>query len=251
MIRQVSFTAGGSRRKRARKQSNPRRASLAVVRAPRNLRYDGLCKMARTTTANLTVQGTSGFQLGAAAFATIMLTFSPQKIKFWGDSSHTSEAILPQYAELAAVWDRIKIVKVELDISSNLTDSAAIAHGTQPAIGEAPAYNAPRIIIANDYTGPVDGNQLSTSDVQQMTDAKTYVLSSDQPSVKWTVYPRYQRLIQFTDIDSAFEPARGFIESASDVPHLGTKLGIQNIGFCSSCRIQINAKYFLELKNVK
>lgn len=255
MMRQVTSSSYGSR-KRARKQSTPRRATVkterySVMPISRSLRYNGNCKIVRTATMHLTIQKTSGFQLGATAYRSIFISYSPTNLRFHGSETDFTDVVVPQYAELAAVWDRVKIDKVELQLSANVTDAEVIAHGTDPPSGEAPSYNAPRIILCNDYNGPMTGSTSSITELQQGSDTACYVLNSNLPPVKWTVKPKFQRLVQYTTTQTATEPATGFIDSSVDIPHLGTRLGLLNVPFVSSCRLGVVAKFYFSCKNLK
>lgn len=193
------------------------------------------------------ITGIGGFTIAGQNYSDATFTFSPQYLRLRGDSTHELTALIPQAAELAAVWERVRIDKVELTITSNLTDSAV------PATGTTPVTNAsPRIVLANDWSGPNSGgSQGNLSNVLQETDAQLYHIGGDLKPVQWTIYkPKYNRLVQFTDTESAYEPSVGFVESVSDIQHNGVRIGLADIASIYGCRMLVFAKFYFTFKNV-
>lgn len=232
--------SSGKRRSVARSRSVP-----ATSLVSRSLKYTGYCKMARSCTMQMTIQKSAGFLLGGTNWAEGMLTFSPQGLTFRGDSTHSTTTPLPQYAELAAVWERVRIDKVELTILSNAQD--------QTIADTEPSGNSLRLIIANDRNGEAVGAVSTTSYVNQCTDAQYYSAGGDHKPIKWTIIkPNYRRLVQYDPSGlPSYEPTNGFIDSSFDVQHHGVRIGIPSIGTVSPCRVQIFAKFFFSLSGIQ
>lgn len=238
--RSRSRSASTKRRSIARSRSVP---ALSMV--PRGITYSGSCTLSRSCTMTIPVLKAAGFSIGAGNFAEVCLTYSPQGLKMTGDSTHFTSVSLPQYAELAAVWERVRIDKVELTILGN---SASAATGA-----DEPATTASRLIIANDWNGDAVGSAVSNAFTTQCTGAQFYNAGGDQKPIKWTIRkPKYRRLIQYTgNNDVSYEPTNGFIDTSFDVPHMGTRLAIPSVGTVGPCRIHIFAKFFLSLQGIQ
>lgn len=235
--------SGSRSRSRSVKRGRAQRATSMIVRQPR---YAGSCQLTRSCVMSVPIVATHGFQIQSVDWTEAFLSFSPQYLKLHGDDTHFIQAAVPFYAELANVWERVRIDKVELSITSNLIDEAATV-----ASGQAPSTNAPRLILANDYMGPKVGASTNTSLVNQQTGAKFYHAGGDHPIIKWTcTKPKYSRLVQYSDIESASEPATGFVASDTDIPHCGVRIGIANAEFVHGCRLSIFAKFFFSFQNI-
>lgn len=255
MITDTQTTSGYGARSRSRSRSTPAkrrsvargRSQSAVSMVPRSLRYNGSCQLARSCIMPIPVTATSGFTIAGQAFNEAVFTYSPQYLRLVGDSTHSITALLPQYAELGAVWERVRIDRVELTIVANAIDEAFTVASGQPII-----HNTPRIVIANDWCGPDNGGTSGTlGQVLQETNAKMFHIGGDHPPAKWSITkPKYNRLIQYTDTESDFEPANGFVNSRADIPHSGTRIGIPDIAAVGGCRILVFAKFFFTFKSV-
>lgn len=228
-----------------RKQARPvkrSRVQSASSMVPRSLRYSGECKFTRTCPFALQITALQGFSVLASNYREILLTYSPTAVTVWGSNVNYVPTGVTNASEISALWERVKIEKVELTIMSDVTDHVGIGTG--------PAHSAPQLLIANDVNGPTTGSTTTIDKVLQDSNCKSYQLSGNKSSVKWTVRPKYQRLIQYTSINSSFEPATGFVQSDTDIPHYGTRIGINNIGSVASSRISIVAKIFYHCKNI-
>lgn len=251
MITQESQGYGARSRSRSRTRSRSVKRtrsvrSMGTMTIPPSVRYAGACQLTRSCVMSVPIVATHGFQIQSVDWTEAFISFSPQYLKLHGDDTHFIQAAVPFYAELAGVWERVRIDKVELSITSNLIDEAATV-----ASGQAPSSNAPRLILANDYMGPKVGASVNTSLVNQQTGAKFYHAGGDHPIIKWTCNkPKYNRLVQYSDIESASEPATGFIASDTDIPHCGVRIGIANAEFVHGCRLSIFAKFFFSFKNI-
>lgn len=214
---------------------------------PRGIRYNGSCQLARSVILPLSIGKGTGFTIAGQAFSEATFVYSAQYLKLKGDGTHEVSALIPQAAELAAVWERVKIDKVELSIISNIIDENLTTSTNTPAVA-----NAPKIVLANDYVGPNAGGSTGTlSNVLQETGATFYSAAGDQPVIRWTCSrPKYERLVAYTDAESDYEPALGFVKSDADIPHNGTRIGLANVPTVAGCQMTVFAKFFFSFRNV-
>lgn len=192
------------------------------------------------------VSAALGFAIGASTYQEMLLTFSPTAMTFWGSNVNYWPATMVNAAEIAALWERVKIDKVELSFSTDVT-----AHALVNATAAAPTYSPLTVLIVNDVNGPTTGGGNTIDQILQNTTAKEYKLGADMPIAKWTVRPKYQRLIQYTSINSANEPATGFVESGVDIPHYGVRVGILDASRVGGCHLIVTAKMYFHCKNLK
>lgn len=245
MYSQASLTTRGSRsRSRSRSTSVARstrfRKANPVFRA---LSYDGTCNFTRTATCHFATNSGNGIGIGASNYAEAIFTFSPTGVTLWGSNVNYTVFPLPQAAEIAGLWDRVRIDKVEMFFSSNT--------GEVPANAAASATHCPMICLGNDVNGPTSGGATSLDQVLQLSTCKSYNMEGSR-IIKWTINkPKYQRLVQFTSINSANEPAWGFVESNTDIPHYGVRIGVLDAANTQTSRIVCTAKFFFTAKNVK
>lgn len=246
MQRQITQDRSRSRsRSRSRRSIARSRSVPATSLVSRSLRYDGSTRIVRTCEMHLGVtraggpQG-GGFGLGASTYRGLVLTFSPTGMTAWGSNVNYTTSAIPNATEIASLWERVKIEKIELSLSTNVADPA----GSGDAVADSGAIN---LLLANDCNGPTTGTTLDM--IQQMSTCKRVQVGGDYPLVKWTVKPKYQRLIQWTSIASSYEPAIGYVQSDTDIPHYGVRVGIVSPTF-SGCSFQITAKFYLSCKNL-
>lgn len=238
-------SAGRSSRSRSRSASTRQvRRRNAIVAFPRsNLKYDGEARICRTAIASLPIGDKIGFNIGASNYAEVVLTYSPTGFTVWGSSVNYITFGLPNAAEISGLWDRVKLDKVELTINGDSMD-----HMVGGLVQD---HTTPELLIGNDVNGPALGSTTAVDMVLQESSCKKYKLNSNLPEIKWTVRPKYQRLIQYTSINSSYEPATGFVQSDTDIPHYGTRIGIANTGYNGRARVSISAKFFFHCKNLK
>lgn len=233
--RSRSRSVAGKRRSIARSRSVP-----AISMVPRSLTYDGTCSFARSVAINIGITSGAGFTLGASTYGEMIATYSPLGITFWGSNVNYSAVQLPQVSEISAMWERIRIDKVILELSTVGTDTTGSSAG---------GYSG-RLMIANDYNGPTGGsggNELT----MQCTGCKTINTAGDQPVHYHKCVPKYQRLVQYTALNSSTEPASGFVDSSTDIPHYGTRIALPQAGVAQAGRLLIVAKFYFTAKNIK
>lgn len=213
----------------------------------RSLGYNGTCSLARSVILSIPITKAAGFTISGQTFSEASFTYSPQYLRLRGDSTHELQALIPQAAELAAVWERVKIDRVELSIISNVIDEAITTSMNTPA-----TQNAPKIVLANDFVGPNTGGSTGTlTNVLQETGATFYDAAGDQPVIRWTCRaPKYERLIAYTEAESDYEPANGFIRTDADIAHHGTRIGLANFAALAGCQMTVFAKFYFTFKNV-
>jgi len=222
--------------KRARSST---RSRVPARRIPRMLKYNGENKITRTINAQLAYTQ-SGFGLSASFFLGVNIVFDPTSVTFYGNSTTFQSFPLVNAAEIAALYDTMRIDKVEIEWSGN---SQASTTATVQA-------SALKYLVCNDSN---DGIAVATlAEVQQQPN-KAF-LDIDGRSHKWTCYPQYQRVVYQTALVSNYEPTRGFVNSNSTIPHYGTKMYITNsssLSGSSAGNVDFTIKYFMTLRNVK
>lgn len=203
------------------------------------LRTNGEYKLTRA--GYLTVPyGSSGFQVGGAPFQGVGLVFYPGGIALVTTLlGPLINALIPNYAELAAVWDRIKIEKVVLEMNTDRTDPAAGVVGTG---------STPIIYYASDKTD-IYANTLDIT--QQQQNVKSFQSTSNLYNTITTVYPYYQRVIYYTAALSSYEPARGYVVSNTEIPHYGLRLAMPTGGVVGGGNMSIRFTYHYCCKDVK
>lgn len=232
---------------RGRSRSRSRSASVKRIRrysVPRGIsRYLGNCKLTRTCNYIVSANAAAGFSIGATTYSEAILTVSPLGFTMWGSNVNYTPISFPNNTEFSALWEKVKIEKVEWTITSNTTDNAAT--------GTLPSNSSIKIYLGNDFDGPTSGATSGTDLVMQCTDCKMYSIGGDLPPVVWTLKPKFKRLVQYTSLTSSSESATGYVASDTDIPHYGTRIGILNNGNIGAARVYISAKVFMSFKNVK
>lgn len=225
-----------------RSRPNPKRGKSRQATVSRGLRMyldtrgtpKGAYEVNRTVSGYLdTIAST--FSIGAGNTEAMCFTVSPQNIyAIAGTGLNSYAQTVPNASELAALFDKVKIHKVEWTFSC--LNPGTLNSGTG---------NLPQILFASDDNDAT----CSTAQVQQM-DTRVW-----QPGYgrdfKITTYPKYQRLIYYTSLVSSYEPATGYVVSQTDIQHYGLKLAIaQNVGAISG-RINWSAKIFFKFREIK
>lgn len=228
-----------SRSRSSSKKYVRRAVSQSTSVIPRSIKiHDGTCSFTRSVATSVGISAGNGFTLGASNYGEMIATYSPLGLTLWGSNVNYTAVQLPQVSEIAALWERIRIDKVVLEITSCGTDT----NGGSTYSG--------RIMLGNDYNGPTagsGGNELTL----QTTGCKTYNTSGDQAVIYWKCVPKFQRLVQYTALSSSTEPATGFVESSADIPHYGTRIALPQQGIVNGGKLLIVAKFYLTAKNIK
>jgi len=228
------------RRGYKRARASTRRSRMAVQRVPRTIRYNGENKITRVTSGSIGYSN-GGWIVGAGTSEALNFVFDPTGVTAYIAALTSQNFALPNAAELAALYDHVRIDKVEITWAGN--------HQAQTAANASAAY-PPRFLVCND-----DNDGIGTATVVQIQQAPNKAFfQADGTQMKWTCYPKYQRIVYLTSLVSNYEASRGFVNTDSAIPHYGVKLGITNIGTMSATTsgfVDFNFKFFLTLKNVK
>jgi len=231
----IPYTRGVKRTRTGR--SRPR---MAVARVPRAIRYNGENKITRVCASHIRFTNL-GWGVGAGTSEALNIVYDSTGVTFYVAALSSFFVPLPNAAELAALYDLVRIDKVEITMGWSQQSSAS-------------QYNsgniAPRLIICNDDN---DGAGTATlAQIQQQPNKSFY--TTDGTMAKWTCVPKYQRIIYYTAATSSYEPTRGFVNTDTAIPHYGTRVGLANLssfGAANSGNIDFSFKFFLTLKNVK
>lgn len=234
---------GSRSRSRSASQSRARSQSIAarrplLARVPRGVRLNGEYKMTRVCHVQLSC-GINGINVGGVSRQGIGLIFNPASVTFVGTAAGPiQQAIIPNYAELSALWERVKIEKVVMQVSQMRTDPVTNTPGN---------VSTPVIYSAFDNTGVFDNTLAIT---QQQSGCRSWHATSNGPDFIQTVVPEYQRIIYYTALLSSYEPAKGFVVSDTEIPHYGIRMAIDN-NFIGEGVLNFRFTYYYCLKDVK
>jgi len=222
-----------TRRRPAKRTRSSMRTAAVSRRVPRSIRYNGETAFTRTANTSI-ICGPNGFAIGASNFPALSFQFDPAGFVYYGSAVASAAVALPNAAEIAAFWDLVAIDKVEMTFTSTFDPSTVTT-----------ANLVPRLIIATDYNTGGAGTSLDA--IYEHSDAKPL----DGTITKWTVRPKYQRIVYYTALTSSYEPSRGFVNADTAIPHYGVLLGIRDFPSLTSGRLNVNCKFFFRAKNNK
>lgn len=159
------------------------------------------------------VAGQFGNDLGTVLTDAFALTFSPQNVRVYQTSAVTKTVPIPNAAELSALFDQIKIDKVDLQFGLGIGPAGATQVAFQPM----------QMLIANDD----NDTSATVAELQQLSGVKMwYGNSGDNSNMRWSVKPSFQRNIFYTAVLNGYEPAKGYVRSDYDIEHYATKMAI-------------------------
>lgn len=225
--------------RRTRRVSRGRFRTPARVPRVIGLRYNGEYKLNRTLSFGLTVGGAGvGWAVGGANYQSVSIVFDPTGLNIFGSAVNFINVPMTNAAEISSLWERIRIDKVELTFAPRYEKADGIASG----------FNAnPQLLLCNDVNSGSAGTTLA--EILQRPDAKHFTTNE---SFKWTCYPKHQRLVYYTPLTSSYEPATGFVNSDTAIPHYSVHMSILDLGSASAnMAMHVTAKYFMTLRNVK
>jgi len=191
----------------------------------------GSYEFTRTITGRIAVTNV-GITIGSANYAAGTWTVSPQALKLTsGVAGNVNTYNIVNAAEFSALFDKIKVDKVEFTFTSNFAGSASL--------------------IANQFLFAEDDNDTTTSpdQIRQM-DCKVWQPGYNATSFKHTIRPKYQRLVYYTALASSYEPTQGYVVSDTDIPHYGLKMGVDTLTDTSQL-INFTAKIYFKCKELK
>lgn len=243
----VSMGNNQLKRKSTRKPpflARNKRAGVAAPRVPPSLRRylslrgtpDGTYEINRHVAFSFDVLGT-GIPIGAGNYEAATFTISPGAINLVsGIAGNTSTFNIPNSAELAALWDKVKIDKV-------LFTFTCVTQGPVPGNY---ATGQPLLYFAEDD----NDTNASLAQIQQM-ECSVWQPTANTSTYKIQIKPKYQRLVFYTAVVSSYEPTRGYVVSGTEIPHYGLKVGAYLNGGAAGMRINVDAQVFYKLKELK
>lgn len=235
----IPFESGSNKRPVKKARRTRRVLSMPLrVRNYINTRGtpDGVYEIVRSVSGKFDIAAT-GITIGLANYEAGTFTFSPTNLRLVsGVSGNTASWSVPNSAELAGLWDKVMIDKVEMEFFCPWPNQNAAGNG---------AY-LPLMLFASDD----NDTAASLTSVQQM-DCEAWQPGSNVSKFKITVRPRYQGLVYYTSLLSSYEPKRGYVVSDTDIPHYGLKMAVNAISGLQAVNIQFNCKYYFKYKELK
>jgi len=225
---------------RAWKRKRTSRSSAAVTKFHPSIRYNGEYKFTRMANGSLTLPTAGvGFSISASNYQAFFMYFSPLTFTCCGSSVNQYQVSVPNASEIQALWDRIRIDKVDVSFSIK----------NQNVSGNDSTGNARlRLWVAPDYNDGITGVTDQTV-IQQNQGCKYLVLDGFNEKTV-TVYPKYQRIVYYTAVSSSYEPARGFVSTGTDIPHYGLKVGC-DLASLGTDIMFMNVKFYFTVRNVR
>jgi len=199
-------------------------------------KVNGNTVITRCLTVSINNTSTSQWTLGAFNADGFTILFSGQNVTITTSTTNSVAYPIPNAAELTALYDQLKIKKVEVMFSCDHDNAVTNI------------YSSPKMIVANDYN---DGATCNATIVNQLAGAKHFTAQGPVP-FKWTCVPKYQQLVYYTAATSSFAPRTGFVNSDTDIPHYGIKVASALAGSNALAgTLYMMFKIFYELKDVK
>lgn len=179
----------------------------------------------------------TGIPIGAGNYEAATFMFTPSTINLVsGIAGNTSTWNIPNAAEFAALWDKVKIDRVVMKFMTSVQG---------PTGASASAVQSPLYFAEDD-----NDTAASLAQVQQME------CSVWQPGMNTSVFtiqlkPKYQRLVYYTALTSSYEPTRGYVVSGTDIPHYGLKVAVPLNAVATQMRINCDVTVYYKLKQLK
>jgi len=220
--------------KKARRASRVLPVPLGLQRyINRRGTMEGTYEFSRIVTGRLDISN-SGVSIGAARYSAATFIVTSQALQLVsGVPGNTTTWNIPNAAEFAALFDKIKIDKVEMTFMNAQGSSTGSANNINPLIFAA------------------DDNDTNTSvDAIKQMDAQEWQPGYNNNRFKTTWRPKYQRIVYYTALASSYEPTQGYVNSDTAIPHYGLKMGVElnnDIAF----GVNFVAKIHFKCKEVK
>lgn len=208
--------------------------NLKLVRAPRNT-FNGQCSFTRSCSTLLNITAAQGWSFGAGNSSAIAIVFDPTSVNLFGSVANFATVNVPNAAEIAALWDDVFLYKVEITLENN-TDAQNVSTLD---------VNMPRIAICNDYNDGQTGTTLDA--ILQHSDCQFKTTRT----IKWTCYPKHQRLIYYSAVSSSYEGSRGYVNTGTAIPHYGVHLAMTDVSQATAARSNFFFKLFYKCRNTK
>lgn len=195
---------------------------------------DGVYEFTRVVNGRLDITN-AGISVGAARYVAATFVFTPQNIQLVsGVAGNTNTYNIPNAAEFAALFDKMKIDKVEM-VFHNAQSAGSGLSGAQPNY----------LVFATD-----DNDTAASVDSIKQMDCKVWQPGFNATSQKIICKPKYQRLVYYTSLLSSYEPTSGYVVSDTAIPHYGIKVGVDIINDIAYF-VNWTAKIHFKCKEVK
>jgi len=201
-------------------------------------RTNGVYNFTRKVSFSVTY-GNNGITIGPSTQAGMGIVFTPVSVLV-GNTVGNATYNIPNAAEYAAMWDRVMIDKVVMEVyGRNQDPTTGIANSSCPVCYYCSDYND----VAN----------TDLTIIQQMGDCKTWYPNPQGAlgPLVYTCYPRYQRQVTFTGLANSIEPARGYVISDTAIPHYGIRFAIETNNYNGNGILSFVMTYHFKVKNVK
>lgn len=220
--------------KKARRASRVLRMPLGLQRyINKRGTMDGTYEFTRTVTGRLDFTN-AGVSIGAARYSAATWVINPQSLQLVsGVPGNTNTYNIPNAAEFAALFDKIKIDKVEMTFMNAQGSTTGTANGINP------------ILFCED-----DNDTNTSTDAIKQMDCEVWQPGYNNNVYKKTWSPKYQRIVYYTALTSSYEPSRGYVVSDTAIPHYGLKMGVE-LNNDISFGLNFSAKIHFKLKEVK
>lgn len=220
-----------------RNKKRPRTTAKTYPK-PRMLKYNGEFKMTRTVIGSMLTSST-GFQINAGSGAAINIVFDPQNVTIYRGPADFVVFAIPNASEYISLFDLIRIDKVEFTWSTTLQAGNSTTAAAIP----------PRFLVCNDVNDA--GATTPTVIMVQQQNPKSFY-SADGREHKWSVRPKFQRVVYQTAAVSNYEASTGFVNSNSFIPHYGIRMAMSNTNLQPTpSGMDMSFKMYFTLKNVK
>lgn len=216
------------------------------MRVPRGVRNyiskrgtpEGSYEFVRTVTGKLEINN-AGIGIGASRYHAGTWVVTPQNLQLIsGVAGNSNTYNIPNAAEFAALFDKIKIDKVEFTFSS--------ANNTSTGGGGALTSTLPNLMLfAED-----DNDSVTSPDQIRQMDCVTWQPGYNARDCKVAIVPKYQRIVYYTSLVSSYEPSTGYVVSDTAIPHYGLKMGIDVLSDISNA-VNFSAKVYFKCKELK
>lgn len=226
-------------RSRSRSRSNVRSVRPRIMPVSRSIRYNGVNHISRVVNTAIAWSNaaTPGYTLGVSTYDSFGITVSPTTLTILGSNVNYTLVNLPNVTELSNLYDLLKIDKVEFTFT---------VCGQNPNVTTTLQKGGPLLYVSTDINDVIP-NTLTQTQQQE----KVAMLSPTNGPQTYTLKPKYQQLVYYTSIASANAARSGYVASNLDIPHYGLRLAVADPTNTAVHSLNISAKFFFSLKDVK
>lgn len=243
--------------KSARAKKRARLSNVSVPLSPGLKRYlgsrgtpKGVYEIVRTCSTSFQLAQT-GFLNGAGATRALSFTFTPQNVYVWDGGAIATPWLtvaVPNSGEMGALWEHVKLDKVECTFMGGVTQPYSAASGVNP-------YQFPPMIH---YCTDDNDKACDAASIKQMADCKVWLPNTTGTTsiMRVDVKPKYQRIVYYSALTNNYEPARGYVRSEYDMEHYGLKMAVDDFPNNPDTdnpfgRINVSFKLFFKYKDLK